>query len=483
MSGSNGGGVMVYVRDTIPHRFIKGVYEEIDYIIVELSMKKQKWNIVYIYRPPRIKEAIFCDFMCNMCENIIGGNDSLNIFIGDLNFDMLKPNKLTDVCEIFGLKNIIKDATCFKGETPSLVDVILTNKPRSFSGSFNVDLGVSDFHNCVGVASKMFAPNTTKRRVFYRSMRKFDQSEFEKDLNNIPFHICDIFDDVDDKYWAHNNLLHSIIDSHAPLKTRCVLNQVPYMNSALRKAINQRNMWRSKHFKDRKNTNLRDKYVHFRNKVVKLKKVSIRRYFDERCNRQYASRDFYKTVRPFISNNPSSAGGSKIFLRENEEIVSDPLRVAEIFNQYYASIAEYKNGSDGLDTISFHQAVSKHASHKSIKLIKSHVMIQFEFHFTPIFPETLHAYIHDIKSKKAVGHDGLSISFVKMLNIDNLRSLCDIFNECIVSSVFPSDMKLAEISPIFKKKDSLCKENYRSVNVLTSMSKIFERIMADQVMG
>ena len=110
-------------------------------------------------------------------------------------------------------------------------------------------------------------------------------------------------------------------------------------------------------------------------------------------------------------------------------------------------------------------------------------MIQSEFHFTPIFPETLHAYIHDIKSKKVVGHDGLSISFVKMLNIDNLRSLCDIFNESIVSSVFPSDMKLAEISPIFKKKDSLCKENYRSVNVLTSMSKIFERIMADQVMG
>ena len=50
-------------------------------------------------------------------------------------------------------------------------------------------------------------------------------------------------------------------------------------------------------------------------------------------------------------------------------------------------------------------------------------------------------------------------------------------------SHFPVDMKLAEISPVFKKIESLCKENYRSVDILTVTSKIFERIMADQLMS
>ena len=50
-------------------------------------------------------------------------------------------------------------------------------------------------------------------------------------------------------------------------------------------------------------------------------------------------------------------------------------------------------------------------------------------------------------------------------------------------SHFPVDMKLAEISPVFKKIESLCEENYRSVNILTVISKILERIMADQLMS
>ena len=42
-------------------------------------------------------------------------------------------------------------------------------------------------------------------------------------------------------------------------------------------------------------------------------------------------------------------------------------------------------------------------------------------------------------------------------------------------------MKLAEISQMFKKNDNLDKENYRSVNILTAMSKIFEYILLDQM--
>ena len=40
-----------------------------------------------------------------------------------------------DVCGVFGLKNIIKDPTCFKADIPTLVDVFLTNKDKSFSGA------------------------------------------------------------------------------------------------------------------------------------------------------------------------------------------------------------------------------------------------------------------------------------------------------------------------------------------------------------
>ena len=42
-------------------------------------------------------------------------------------------------------------------------------------------------------------------------------------------------------------------------------------------------------------------------------------------------------------------------------------------------------------------------------------------------------------------------------------------------------MKLADISPIVKRDDNLCKENYRSINLLAIISKLFENILSDQI--
>ena len=52
-----------------------------------------------------------------------------------------------------------------------------------------------------------------------------------------------------------------------------------------------------------------------------------------------------------------------------------------------------------------------------------------------------------------------------------------------MSSQFPVDKKLAQKSPVFKEIESLFKENFRSVNVLTVTSKIFELILADQLIA
>ena len=45
----------------------------------------------------------------------------------------------------------------------------------------------------------------------------------------------------------------------------------------------------------------------------------------------------------------------------------------------------------------------------------------------------------------------------------------------------PEELKLAEVSSIFKKKDGLDKENYRPVSVLPHVSKVFERIMYHKI--
>ena len=51
----------------------------------------------------------------------------------------------------------------------------------------------------------------------------------------------------------------------------------------------------------------------------------------------------------------------------------------------------------------------------------------------------------------------------------------------IDNKYYIDNLKFAEFSPVFKKKDYLDKENYRSVNVLSHVSKVFKRIMYQQI--
>ena len=47
------------------------------------------------------------------------------------------------------------------------------------------------------------------------------------------------------------------------------------------------------------------------------------------------------------------------------------------------------------------------------------------------------------------------------------------FNKAIADGIFPQNMKLADVTPLFKKEDKHLKNNYRPVSILSSISKVF----------
>ena len=54
-------------------------------------------------------------------------------------------------------------------------------------------------------------------------------------------------------------------------------------------------------------------------------------------------------------------------------------------------------------------------------------------------------------------------------------------NQCISKSIFLSDLKLADVTPVYKKKLKNSKDNYRPVNRLSNISKIDETCIYDQI--
>ena len=55
------------------------------------------------------------------------------------------------------------------------------------------------------------------------------------------------------------------------------------------------------------------------------------------------------------------------------------------------------------------------------------------------------------------------------------------FNKCADKGVFPDDLKHADVTPIHKKKDKSDKTNYRPVSILLNTSKIYEKLIYNQL--
>ena len=55
------------------------------------------------------------------------------------------------------------------------------------------------------------------------------------------------------------------------------------------------------------------------------------------------------------------------------------------------------------------------------------------------------------------------------------------FNKTSTSSQYPNSLKYADVTPVFKMDHKSDKSNYRPKSILPSLSKVYERIMQNQI--
>ena len=82
-----------------------------------------------------------------------------------------------------------------------------------------------------------------------------------------------------------------------------------------------------------------------------------------------------------------------------------------------------------------------------------------------------------LKINKSSGHDGVSFNVIQKCFGELCESFKYLFNLSIVKGVFPDDLKIAKVTPIFKADNSSNISNYRPISVLPCFSKMLERII------
>ena len=489
----NGGGLLAYIKKGTPVKRIKNYeHEEIETLAIELKIGSQKWCIVSVYRSEQTSVDHFLSTF-SLCLDKIYDKYQNVIVIGDININSLenrrnndksKFEKLKHFCDTYDLHNLIKSPTCFQSEEPTSLDVILTNKRRSFMHSKSIQNGLSDHHSLICTMLKTKVKKVKPNVIRFRCMKHFNEKEFLTELKIVLSSLN--FNNPKNDFSKFANKFLQVLDKHAPIKTKITRgNDAPFMTSDLRREIRHRSRLSNKAFK-LKTSESKCAFKRQRNKCTNLLRESQTKYFENINDGR--DKHFWKVIKPFM-NDKGNHGIEDYILEENGQIIQDPKAIGNVFCDYYTHIVENTTGSKPLE-FQFSENDDKiksiidfYATHSSIDRIK-----QSNHNLNFAIPEASEEDIRNIILKldvsKANGVDKISAKIVK-LSIDIIsKPLHTIINRCIKKGKFPDIMKIARIIPCYKSKgDRLDKQYYRPVSVLTCFSKIFERYILNSMLS
>jgi hypothetical protein len=450
-----GGGILLYVREDIPCKLVKPpeLSEKLECFFVEINLRKKKWLLCCSYNPHKSFIVNHLNNLGNVLDRYLSAYDNL-LILGDLNSEVSE-SAMNEFCKTYNLGNLVKGPTCFKNPAnPSSIDLILTNRPRSFQGTVLIETGLSDFHKMTLTVLKMHFEKQTPKIVHYRDYNSFNHDEFRKDV----IETLRIFNAEDVDYNIFNINFLKVLNRHAPQKQRYVRsNQSKFMDKELNKAVMKRSRLRNKFIKEKTQAS-KEAYTKQRNVCTGMVRKKKTTYFSNLNTRDITdNRSFWKTVRPLFSD--KSSGGGKITLIEGDDILSQDTKVAKVLNEYFNKVVE-NLGIESNDNIEqstegvsdpILKAIKKYEKHPCITRIKCKVKIE-PFSFKHITSEIFETELQKLNAKKSVQRSDIPTKIAKEnSDIVALYLSRDFNKNCVDCGIFPSALKFADIVPVHKK--------------------------------
>eukprot|EP00732_Lithocolla_globosa_P002292 Lithocolla_globosa_v1_NODE_1459_length_2559_cov_27.905351.p1 type:complete len:640 gc:universal NODE_1459_length_2559_cov_27.905351:511-2430(+) len=275
-----------------------------------------------------------------------------------------------------------------------------------------------------------------------------------------------------------------ISQKHIPYKSTNIPTQSkhkarkPWITQELKKRIKkQQKLYEQAQIKQE--IELRKEHHIFRNKLrkdlSKAKKTYYNQLFEKHRNNANKTWGIIKNIlnpsRKSQSHpkqiNSTGHDGTKIKLTGEKEIANE-------FNNFFTSVA-----SKLVEKIQAKKPRQFERGTKFTDYLTPNLNSCFRFQKTTPKVEEL---LNKLDKGKSVGVDHIHPRTI-IDAADILAPLIShVFNLCIKIGVFPRDLKPARVTPIHKRDNPFEASNYRPISILTTLSKIFERIILNQLM-
>ena len=195
-------------------------------------------------------------------------------------------------------------------------------------------------------------------------------------------------------------------------------------------------------------------------------RIAKQSYFETRFNQfKFDIKNTWKTINEILSKSKTNTSFPTYF---KDSIMTDKLEIANKFNAFFTNIGNHL--ANNIKYKGFHNHL--YYLNKKVNSV---------FTFNKIEEYTVKRIINNLPNKNSYGFYGFSTKLLKLIESAITKSLTLLTNQVITTGVYPDKLKIAKVIPIYKKGEPSIFNNYRPISLLPAISKVFEKIIFDQL--
>lgn len=461
------GGVGVLINRNYPNFSIQQYnWTSADLLIVNIQFDSQAWTFVCIYRFHNKDISTFC----NDLEILLRSLNNCNIVIlGDINVNILNYSEAFNYLSMLASNGFLsllneptRDLACLDhlfAKTDAPYEFIVDNLPLYFSDHNLISMRILFPDIC----QMQTAPTPTFTKINYDKLRNYLQIENWETVFSVS--------DCNVAFCSFIKILKSHVDSS---KEKIVIGQKkalkPWMNSNLLRKISKLKKFSKKLRRYPENVRLKRYTIDLSRSVsLQVKSVKCNYYRSKFEQIGTDSKTAWKIIDDVLGRNHHRNQITQIYKHQTDTLLSCPMDISNEFNTFFTNISSSSNYSNSVldDSNRFIVGTPKNFSSSCF--------------FEPISGLEIAYAIKNLQSKSSKGYDEVDNFIIKNCSWFLVDVLKYLFNLSLESGVFPDVLKIAVVLPVHKKGDVLKLNNYRPISLLSSFSKIFEKLIKRRV--
>ena len=468
-SQTRGGGVGLLYKSNIGMKFMSQEYKTFENISCTLTSGDCSFMLLIIYRPPSHpgnSNSDFIDELDSVLTDLSSSSKEL-IVMGDLNLHMednVSPEsrRLNNLLFSLNLNSLISESTHVAGHC---LDNVITRNISAISIDTSITASYISDHHFIDMTMSIKKPEPIRKLVVSRNFRAMDGSAFLQDISALNLQDY-VFSEISDAVDTYNSKLGCILDKHAPLSSKTVT--VRPNTEWYDQSIHEQKVKRRRPERKAKKTGLPCDYLTLKIQVKHVNclcdKAKMEYHRNKIIEPKTDTRKLFNTARILLS------GKADPVYPTDSPPHALPNKFAEFFKNKVLNIhSSIESGmmQGNLETEDFRVngiATSNLCSFKDATVEEICNLI--------------------LRSSNAYCKlDPLPTNLLKHCSSYLTPFITKLINMSLNNAIVPAAMKEAVVKPLLKKSglDTDEYKNFRPVFNLSFISKICEKVVADQL--